>query len=274
MKPCFTIASSKDARLTLDAQRTVLIHDLDGVHHRYDGLRDLYDFYAQIKYQTLSPHFPEMSAEEIKRHGLDSYKQTGDGLLLFHDLAIARGMSKTEAAMFRERIFRDFHQAGRQALEAQAPNIFKSCSLTLRLFEDVAPFVRHGLLTQSCGENWGQPILQAQGKLRFFEAGALIDFAACDFVTKAMSVEPLRHIMRLMNARPEQCVFLEDSLANLERAKQLSPEIMTVYICHDLPLAELPSYVDMQARGLNEILYKLRKEHLEQTPSKEMAPGL
>lgn len=267
------IASSNRAHPTLDAQRTILIHDLDGVHHRYDGLPDLYDFYAKVKYTTLSPHFPDMSAEEIKRHGLDSYKQTGDGLLLFHDLAIARGMNKRDATLFRERIFRDFHQVGRQILEAQAPDIFKSCDLTLRLFEDVAPFVRHGLLTQSCGENWGKPILQAQGKLKFFDGGALVDFAACDFVTKAMSVEPLRHIMGLMKASPEQCVFLEDSLANLERAKQLSPDIMTVYICHDLPLAELPSYVDMQARGLKEVLYKLRHIHMAPNFGNEMTPA-
>ena len=128
--------------------------------------------------------------------------------------------------------------------------------------------VEHGILTQSCLANWAQPGLVRQRRLDYF--GVFVGFAEGGFVTKSRSTRPLETVMKLMNARPEETVFIEDSLCNLKKAKELDDRILTVHICHDQQ-CEIPDYVDIQVAKLP--LYLKQHADLYHTPELRALPS-
>lgn len=259
MRGIFGTATTADGRQKLTADRTVFIHDWDGVHHTYGQphgeIKNIYDFYADTKVMVVKELLPQLSPDDIRQIGLKSYKETGDGLLLFTNKALDLGViSHDEAHDFRKNLFHEWHRIGTMRLHIRAPEIFMPDHQTNGAFERLYGRVRHGLLTQSCLRYWSGPQLDAQDKRRFFDPDALMDFVDIRFVPKAQSYAPLAKLMSKMGARPEHTVFIEDSLANLERAKELDPRILTVYVCGDLPLDHVPGYVDIQVRHVADLL--------------------
>jgi len=270
MKGLFSTATTADGGQKLTKDRVFWVHDLDGVHHNYDGIPNIYEFYARMKILTIRPHFPHLSDDEIFTYGMKSYKETGDGMLLFCEYARERGMAEKEVSAFRQSNFRIFHQHAIAYMREFAPNVFVPRPAVIASFERLKPHIMHGLLTQSCGIHWGRPILSAQQKIGYFNPDAIIDFADMGYITKAKRVEPLAGIMSIMGARPEQVVFIEDSLENLERAKELDQRILTVYVCRDLPLSPLPGYVDLQVRSVDDLLRMAADLYPQVEPKEEM----
>ncbi len=252
MKRIFDTATTPDGRQKLTAARTVFIHDWDRVHAMVENETE---FYADTKVMVVPAFLPQLSPDDIRQIGHKSYKETGDGLLLFTDKALDLGViSHSEAPDFRKNLFHEWHRIGTMRLHIRAPETFTPDHRTNGAFERLDGRVRHGLLTQSCLRYWSGPQLDAQDKRRFFDPDALMDFVDMGFVTKAQSYAPLAKLMSKMGARPEHTVFIEDSLANLERAKELDPRILTVYVCGNLPLDHVPGYVDIQVRHVADIL--------------------
>lgn len=275
MKRIFDTATTPDGRQELTADRTEFLHDWDGVHHTYGQphgkIKNIYEFYADTKVMVVSAFLPQLSPGDIRQIGHKSYKETGDGLLLFTDKALDLGViGHREAPDFRKNLFHDFNRIGTMRLQILAQEIFIPDHKTNAAFERLDGKVRHGLLTQSCLRYWSGPQLDAQDKRRFFEPDALMDFADMRFVPKAQSYAPLAKLMSKMGARPEQTVFIEDSLANLERAKELDPRILTVYVCGDLPLDKVPGYVDIQVRHVADILNMAADLHKQPKPQRKI----
>ncbi len=277
MKGIFDTATTVDGRQKLTTARNKFGHDLDNVHHRYgqdlDGgkITNIYDFFAETKIRVVRHLLPQLTDDKIREIGLKSYKETGDGLLLFTDKAIELGViTDDDAAPFRKNLFHEFHRIGTASLQVLAPRIFTPCQTTNNAFERLRGHVQHGLLTQSCFHNWAEPILRAQEKLDFFEPSALMDFADMGFVTKEQSYEPLAELMRRLNAHPEDMVFIDDSLPNLDKAKELDSRILTVYVCGDLPLDHLPRYIDIQVRRVGDFLNQAADLYMQPQPQTEM----
>src|SRR5690606_11174262 len=116
--------------------------------------------------------------------------------------------------------------------EEECAHLFAVDAELNKLFEDTRDYIRHGVLTQSCVTGWASPFLTMLGRLDYFDPACRLGFVECDFETKAHSTKPLQKAISLMNASPEQVVFIEDTLANIERAKELDPRILTVHIHH------------------------------------------
>ncbi len=245
---------AQDYRAML-AGRDVFVHDFDGVHYDYADHPDIYDFLGDVKAHVLKNLIPEipLTFAEMKDIGKASYRETGDGLRYFLPLAADHGYDEAE---FRAQVHIDYHRVGCEWALEQCPYLFEPCESTNAGFDALQGKVRHAILTQSCVDNWARPILQHMNRLQFFEQDKLIGFAECGFVTKADSTAPLEMAIKLMNADPRRVAFIEDSLLNLKKAKELSPDILTVYCHHKKPLADVPSYVDMmvpKVHHLNQI---------------------
>lgn len=227
----------------LNRNRRFFIHDYDGVHYDYAAFGDVYAFLAGIKVEAVGLLLPDLDPADVHRMGTESYKKYGDGLKMYVDIADSRGFDRKE---FRTELHVLYNRICHQRTLEQYPAVFDPCRDTNSAFDLLRPHAKHGVLTLGCVDNWTKPLLTRQNRLQYFEPHALIGFAETGFVNKADSTEPLRMVMDLLGAKPQETVFFEDSLPNLKRAKELDERICNVYICHGTPLENLPDFVDIQ----------------------------
>jgi len=227
----------------LDSNRRVFIHDYDGVHYDYAAFHDIYDFLGDVKVEAIRNFFPDLDPIEAKARGKESYLVHKDGLKAFVDMAVKDGWNERE---FRAQLHILYHQIGYKRVMEQYVGVFAPCEETHLAFQSLQGHVRHGILTLSCVDNWAAPLLKKQNLFHFFEPDALIGFADFDFQNKADSTRPLELALERLKARAEESVFIEDTLSNLERAKQLNKRLLTAYVSHGKPLADLPDFVDVQ----------------------------
>jgi FMN phosphatase YigB (HAD superfamily) len=255
----------------LGPNRRKIVHDYDGVHYDYAVVPDIYGFLGEVKVFLAEKLFPtlleEIGAAELKRIGVESYHKTGDGLRGFVDLAIERlGVDEAE---FQRDLHILYNQTNMVRTLQQYPSIFEYCGQTNALMDSLRGYVDHAILTQSCLDNWARPGLIRQQRHDYFKT--FVGFAEGGYVTKSHSTRPLETVMRQMNARPEETIFIEDSLPNLKKAKELDDRILTVHICHGQQCA-VPDYVDIQARKLPIFLSQLATVH--HTPSNRILPTI
>ena len=225
------------SKLSLTPERTHWIHDFDGVHydtHLFDDVYgDIYAFYGQAKLKTARLLMPGLtwSDEEIIQRGKKSYFTHMDGLKVYIDFATASGITEN-ALEFRRSFHKEYHQAAfANAMRTHSYVIAPDPAL-LSAMEELKPFVRHGMVTMSCLQTWAAPFLQKMDMLRFFEDHALIGAEEVGFLNKKDSTQPLQIGMEKLGARPEQTIFIEDTIENLAMAKELDPRILTVHVVH------------------------------------------
>lgn len=233
----------------LNASRKVFLHDLDGVHYSYELFGNVYEFCADVKSEVVPKLLPGLTKEDAKKIGKESYLQTGDGLHLFIEMARDRGHDVDE---FRDRLHADYHKLQLERVRNLVPQVLEPCDRTIDLFKQLSPSVRHGMITQSCRVEWASPILSAKKHIGFFEQDSVFGFREFGWQRKAASTFALSALMKHMDARPEQSVFIEDNLDNLKKAKELSGDLLTVFLCHSKPQNPVPAYVDVQVPTLRD----------------------
>lgn len=240
----------------LDHTRQKWGHDYDGVHNRYSHVPDIYAYLGAIKIAALQIIFPsaieELGADELQRIGVDFYHRTGDGLRGFVEMAMTNmGVDEHE---FQRELHALYNKINFERTLQEYPQLFELCPTVNGRLDNLRGFVSHGLVTQSCLVNWAVPGLKRQERFDYFLPHALIGFEEGGSVTKSHSTRPLETIMGLMGAKPEEFVFLEDSLGNLKKAKELDERILTIHICENETDDALPDYVDIRVPNLDTFL--------------------
>jgi hypothetical protein len=76
-----------------------------------------------------------------------------------------------------------------------------------------------------------------------------------------------------MKAKPEESAFIEDSLSNLKKAKELDPRILTVHICHK-DKSPVPDYVDVQVGTLDVFLKQVEALYAGPRPQPALIFGM
>lgn len=264
------------AKQILTADRNVFIHDFDGVHYDYDLYKPtIYAFCDPIKGEVGRMLLPFLSETRAPKIGHQSYHRTGDGLSYFVKIAGKMGLDVTD---FAGKISAEYHKLQRIRSMEMFPHIFAPCENTNAVLDRLAETdIRHGLLTQSCLVNWAVPQLTELGRIKFFEPTALLGFAEVGYVTKKESVEPLRTAMTRLDAKPENTVFIEDNLDNIETSKKLDERILTVHISHEKTFKSLPDSVDLSVKNVGVLfnmvaqLRKIEVPFIEPRPQAEMA---
>jgi FMN phosphatase YigB (HAD superfamily) len=244
----------------LTPQRTHWIHDFDGVHydtHLFDDVYgNIYQFYGQAKLITFRKMMPglEWSDEKIIAEGKKSFLKHKDGLKVYVDFALASGMTSNPVEYYED-FHRQFHKhAFDLAFRPNSGIIIQPDPGMLSLMGAIAPVIRHGLVTMSCLQTWAAPFLEKMDMLRFFDSNALIGAKEADFLNKKNSTRPLQIGMEKLGARPEQTVFIEDTIENLVMAKKLDNRILTIWIPNEPFDGPLPESVDIRVPRLKAFL--------------------
>lgn len=235
----------------MDSRRTKWGHDYDGVHNRYSTIDDIYKFLGDVKMAALTILFPsaidELGERALLDMGIDYYKRTGDGLLGFVELAVEKmGVDRLE---FHKEIHELYNQINFQKTMAEYPHLFERNASVIQRMKNLSSHVQHGLVTQSCLKHWATKGLELQGLYEFFDPKALVGFFEGGAVTKALSPQPVETLMGLMNAKPEEFVFFEDTIPNLAKAKEIDERILTVHICETETEAPIPDCIDIRVQS-------------------------
>lgn len=246
----------------LTTDRTVFIHDFDGVHYPGNVVQDMRAFLAKPKAEAAAKLLPDLAYDDAFQMGIASFLETHDGQLYYAHHAEKLGM---DVPQFRRDFHTLFHILAQKYMEQEYSHLFADDSELNQLFADTRGYVRHGILTQSCVTGWATPFLTMLGRLDYFDMDCRLGFVECNFETKAKSTRPLEKAISSMKVAPEHVVFIEDTLANIERAKDLDPRILTVHIHHgDHDGKDIPDYVDLSYNTLMPLLRSVHALHIGQ----------
>lgn len=220
-----------------------VIWDIDGVKYNYRASPhvNFYQLCDDAVLKAAKPLLPSLTDQQILFLAQESYRLYRDCYGAFMPFATQSGLP---AESFRKHLFQDYHTILFSTLAKDHPGYFDHARHVIPLFHN-APHIKHGALSHSSIEQWGIKVLDAIGVLPYFDKNALLGMDQYDFMRKSDTVEPLLQILKLLQAQPGEACFVEDSLKNLERAKDI-PGLSTIYIHYGYPLDELPPYVDAQ----------------------------
>lgn len=236
--------------LLFDTTRTAYLHDYDGVHYRFADHPDPAAFFAACAIQTLRETFSGVSDDDIARIYRFSIQEHGIGHVGFFEIAQQRGISVDEFSGF---FSREFHNTVYESMQSNFPQWATKNPQAVRCFRLLKGHVKHGLLTMGDVEVWAEKVLGHKGIIEFFDPNCLLGFEECKRYMKSKSDYPLGLAMEKLEVEPEQTVFVEDSIANLEMAKRAYPDIFTVLVgarhlhsdfdCVDMQVPNLLSFL-------------------------------
>ncbi len=230
---------------------TNIIWDIGNVLYPYSRVTEEYyalchDAHAEIAIEV----FPMLSTEEVQYLVDECYKTFHDCYGAFVPVIVYYGLDLEDT---RLRLFKKHYAILYELLMKYCSDIFGDTTDLIDAFRGSSGYVKHGILSQCCMESFGIPVLEKLGILPFFEPEAILGLDQVGFVKKAESTKPLRVVLELMDADPERSYFVEDTLANLERASEIKG-LHCIYINHGKPLDKLPSFVANQFNGPTDFL--------------------
>lgn len=223
-----------------------LVWDFDGVHWDYaqcPGTGALCnDIAASIALKVL----PGLRYKEAIALSEKSYREHSNCIGEYTEWAKDRGLDHVAV---RQEIYTRYHAALFNTLVTRHPQVFQPDQKRIHAFQANSKHINHALGTHSCVTELARPMLNRLGLKPFFHDAALVDLSNVDFVAKSQGVDLVKLALLRLKAAPEKSGFVEDTLANLERAKEIDSRLTTIYINNGNPLKRLPSYVDIQAEN-------------------------
>lgn len=245
-------------KAVFDRRRTVFVHDFDGVYYNYEDKENFVDFLCECGGMAGAGLLPSLDAASATKIHHDSYFAHGMAHFGFLEIAATHDFKPRE---FTSAYYRDYHQHVYTRAQTECPGWMNAAASLPQLFARLHGTVQHGLLTQSTLNEWAAPLLRDYKLIEYFNPACLLGFEECDHTLKSVSTKPLELAMTRMNAQPWQTVFIEDSSRNLAKAKELHPDILTVFICGKRPLDALPAHIDIQVDTLERFIQSAIRLH-------------
>lgn len=213
--------------LPFDTRRTVFIHDFDGVHYRFYDHHDPHAFFVACAVEVVTKKLPSLTSDNIAEIYMRSIRDHGIGHTGFLGLVKEQDQCANE---FTGHFSRAFHAAVYKRMRDEFPQWAHPNPENISHFQALEGKVKHGLLTMGDVDVWAKRFLEDNGTLEFFDKRCLLGFEDCGRRMKSTSPYPLGLAMARLGATPDQTVFIEDSPANLKRAKASYPEVFTVLV--------------------------------------------
>lgn len=251
--------------MPLDLQnRFACVFDLDNTLYadRDEAGHDISTHFVESFVRTAQALLPGLTEHVILEYMSRSYVHCGMSSVGFSDIAADHGhdphslcnaLHSGTSRLWFETVTRDY------------PERLRPCAETVALFSSlVQKGVRNGCLSHSCKESWAEPVLDRLGLRGFFD---VVMGAACsNFMSKQLSTVPIGTILHRLGSGPEEAIFFEDSLKNLEKAKDLDSRLLTVHIHRGHMLTRVPSFVDLSVVSHLEALRALEEAHRSRRP--------
>lgn len=227
----------------LFTQTDGIVWDLDGVHYSYAPLPVLSNQSAQFAVDAVRHFLPHLPLQDAFEKAALGFKVHGSSCMGFEEDAAAAGL---DVSTFRHGVFECFQAKLFAYIRDNHPQAWSANPAAVAAFDETANHLRHGIATHSSSCNWAKPLLDRLGLRPYFNDRAIIGMSDVDFASKARSARAIIMSLDALELRPERAAFVEDTVHHLQRARELHPDMRTVYIHHGKPLDTLPDYVDAQ----------------------------
>ena len=241
--------------------RYLRVFDLDGCLYNDRSLPDggFYKLCDEANALSACAIFPELRYEQALKLAALSFERHHDCYGAFLSYAEAEGHDPMEA---RRRIFRNYHATLFNLLDERHPSFFDHTAATAEAFERTSggPFA-NAILSHSCMEGWGQPVLKKMGLLQYFEPHLLFGMDDYGFARKFESPEPMRRMIEASRTPGDRIVFLEDSWRNTQPAfRQFGVQVALVHYDSPAP-SPTPAGVRWVCRTPAEVMDILEQEY-------------
>lgn len=226
------------------------------------------DHYLRAFADMARATFPTLSDEDILHYREIGYTHLGASFLGFDEVARDHGY---DFEAIHDALHEQVNLLWFERIIQSHPDRIRPCPDTVSLFESLSSHLRHGCLTHSSIKNWGRPVLERLDIVQFF--GPILGMPDYDFMSKHLSTRGLEKILDLMDADPPEAFFVEDTIRNLEKVKDLDSRLLTVLVHHGRPPDRLPSCVDIAVESPKILLSALHKAHMSAKPRSALSAG-
>lgn len=204
-----------------------VIWDFDGVWYDYDaipnsGFYDLCDYAAASAGCKLVPWLNHQDSLDAAR---ESYKKYHDGISAHIPYLMQTGLSESAA---KKIMFREYHSTLFNDFKATCPELLDVCHDTVAALRKLPTHIHQGILTHASAGHWVIPFLKASQNGQFFPLENIVDYEDFDFKPKGFGPEGISLAFNKMGVHPSHTIFVEDSVKNLQVAKQAYPSLTTV----------------------------------------------
>ncbi len=205
-----------------------MLFDLDEtVYAKDNGLMDLVSERIS-EYMRTRLGMDSTAVQQLRRKYYEEYGTTGGGLTLHHDLDV-------------EDYFAYVHDVPVE--DCVKPN--------RRLDRMLGALEAEKVIFTNATTAHARRVLKALGVERHFKR--IIDIRDLGYVAKP-DIRAYRKALELLNARPEQCMLVEDRLRNLKPGKALG---MTTVLIGDQPGGEGADFVLQDITELGELVQRI-----------------
>ena len=240
--------------LQLNSTRNIFIHDFDGVHYLYDDIPQIYEAFKvcarNAALEILKNEGGVKERADVDCAVYNSYAEFGTATYAILKLAEKENLDRALLSTYN----RLRHKKMLDWIEKEHSYIMKPCEETTQCFQKLQQLgVSHGLLTAGDYKEWAEPFLEKKDTLKYFEQTCRLDFVEVGYYSKTKNSIPMKVALEKLKAKPEQVVFIEDSLKNFKPVKENYPEILTVLVSNEEDLLGHDD-VDMQFSDLKTFL--------------------
>jgi len=198
--------------------RYLLVFDLDGCLYKYSALPNS-GFYAlcdEANALAAQEVFPELSYEKARELSTLSFEKHHDCYGAFVDYAKEVGHDPVRA---RDIIFKRYHAILFDFLEERHPDFFEHTASTVEALArlSMGPFAL-AVLSHSCMQGWGKPVLKKMGALQYFEPHLLLGMDDYGYERKFENAEGMKRLIEISGYTPDRIIFVEDSWRNTHPA--------------------------------------------------------
>lgn len=256
---------------SLTHDRDVVIMDCDGVWYSWGIFGDMEgakNFCADVKAAVVPLLLPSLSPADVRILGRQSYEQTGDGLRFFIDRAKKAGM---DPETFRHDLSTLYHQEQYRRIKQDYPEVAAPCPRTLNAMRQLEPRIQYGMLSQSCRDNWLEPLMNDWGIRPFFRPEHTFGFREFGWHEKSQSARGLGILMETMGVEPSRVIFVEDTHRNLAPVKESYEEVLTVHLYDYNPPTEA-DHIDLSFGTRADFFDAMVGVHLAPAPGRTTEP--
>jgi len=236
--------------------------DFDGVFYEYDTVPN-YGFYelcdkanAMAAYKIIVG----LDYDTALNLAAESYKKYNDPITGFVPLAKEYGVSEK---FLKDNIFYIYHSTLFDLTVQEHPHLLKVPESTLEKFEKLGDKVTNVILSHSAVDDWLKPAITNMKLDKFFKEENIIGLENFEFKSKSESPAGITMAVEKLGMHTSEIVFIEDTLKNIQVAKQAYPDLITVFKTNK---TEKPEGVDILVKSQNEFLDMVINSKMERKP--------
>lgn len=227
--------------------RTGFLWDFDGVFYSYhepvanERVSDLFGRANASGAREVLPELTETEAFDLQRRSYREY-QNSMGAFLEH--------VGDDSHDLRERLMAVQHEHVYRLVMAEMPELLQRCDETARLFQDLS-HLGHVVVTHGHIGGWTVPAATNLGVAAYIKA--FLGLREFNYASKGRGTEAVDMGLAVLDKRPEEAVFIEDTPLHLRVVKEAYPDLLTVQVVHG-HFENKADYVDLVIRHPRELL--------------------